>query len=93
MAELINKKDALAQIKSIPCATLEEFVCKELAESRIKRLPTTTEEKIRNRSIDEFVEKCNEEKWNYMNDEDEWQLGVLHGLTIAMRVAEQLKEE
>lgn len=55
MTELIDKKEALAQIKSIPCATLEEITCKEVAVSRLRKTPTITEEEIRTKAIDEFA--------------------------------------
>ena len=59
MAELIKREDALKQIRSIPCATLEEFACKELAESRIKRISAVSEEAIRQQAIADFVENIN----------------------------------
>ena len=51
MAELINKKDAIAIVKSIPCATTEEEFTKSTAEGCIKRLPTTTEAEIRAKAL------------------------------------------
>lgn len=56
MAELIDKKEALAQIKSIPYSTQEEILCKFVARDRIRQLPTTTEAEI----IEKFVEKLGE---------------------------------
>ena len=68
MEELIKKQDALKQIKSIPCATLEEFACKELAEQRVKRLPFTTVEEIRAQAFAEFADKlrCRLSSYNDM---------------------------
>lgn len=88
MAELINKKDALAVVKSIPCATLEEEFTKSTAEGCIKRLPTTTEADIRNKAIDEFAEKlhdlCGVEIGEYQHTD------LLHESRID-EIAEQLK--
>jgi len=93
MAELINKKEALAQIKSIPCATLEEFACKELAESRIKRLPTTTEAEIRAKAYDKV---CNAIS-NLLSGDTKHLEGGAYYKELAylevLHMAEQLKEE
>ena len=58
-AELIKREDALKQIRSIPCATLEQFAFKELAESRIKLISAVSEESIRQQAIIDFVENIN----------------------------------
>ena len=40
MAELINKKDAIQQIKSIPYSTQEEVFFMSAAVSRLRKMPT-----------------------------------------------------
>lgn len=56
MAEFINKKDAIAQIKSIPYATQEEVFFMSVAVSRLRKMPTVTEADIRAKAIDEVLE-------------------------------------
>lgn len=83
MAELINKKDAIKQIKSISHATQEEILCKYVAVDRIRKLPTTTEAEIKkkayNMAIDDFTErlrkKCDSvirEEWNHNVQPASW---------------------
>ena len=93
MAELINKKDAIEQIKSIPCVTLEEFSCKELAESKIKRMPITTEAEIRAKAIDEFLEYLKEIESISAKCTCSQSDGYSQIMRICESIAEQLKEE
>lgn len=56
MAELINKKEAIEQIKSIPYATQEEVFFMHTAVSRMRKMPTTTEAEIRAKAQRDIAE-------------------------------------
>ena len=91
MAELIDKKDVINQIKSIPYATQEEVFFMSAAVSRIRKMPTTTEEEIRAKAIDEFaIYMCNE--FDSKNADIENHTGS-YVVSRLQKIAEQLKEE
>lgn len=96
MAELINKKDAIEQIKSIPYATQEEVFFMSTAVSRMRKMSTTTEAEIRSKAIDEFAEKLGMKITDFVL-EHQSQLTFVSGVSMCWKfvdeIAEQLKEK
>ena len=94
MAELVNKKEAIAIVNSIPCATLEEECTKSVVVGCIVRLPTTTEAEIRAKAIDEFAEKIiRYVDCGHLCNPTEIRWSDLSVVEMVKRLADELKEE
>lgn len=91
MAELINKKDAIAIVNSIPCATLEEECTKSVAVGCIVLLPTTTEAEIRAKAYIQFKEKAYKMFSKYNREYGYPSLAECE--IVLQEVVDQLKEE
>lgn len=75
--DLIDRKEAITQLKSIPCATVEEEVCKDLAIRKIKRMPAVTEAEIKEQPTAYDIDKVVEELESFAKlAEDRWVNGT-----------------